>query len=214
MNDQERKFVLESYQLIAPQFDKTRGYLWKGVKDFLMDLEKNSFVFDAGCGNGKNMMYRKDIHMIGCDFCEDFLKICNKKELEVSLVNIKNIPYRDNIFDAVISIAVLHHISESKEREKVISELIRITKVGGRIMIQVWEDMKEKGKKFKCIEDNDYYVTWERKSDKKLVKRYYHLFRKDELRNLFCKFEEQIIIEKEFYEMENWGIIIKKKSST
>ena len=40
MNDQERKFVLESYQLIAPQFDKTRGYLWKGVKDFLMDLAK------------------------------------------------------------------------------------------------------------------------------------------------------------------------------
>ena len=210
MNITEKNFVLESYELIASQFDKTRGYLWKGVKEFLIDLKKNSLVFDAGCGNGKNMLFREDITMIGCDFCKEFTNICKNKQLEITLANIKHIPYRNNIFDAVISIAVLHHISNVNERIKVIKELVRITKPNGKIMIQVWEDMKNKTKKFKCIDKNDYYVTWERKKDKKIIKRFYHLFKENELKELIINSNLNVEIEKEFYEMENWGIILKK----
>jgi SAM-dependent methyltransferase len=40
---------------------------------------------------------------------------------------------RSNIFDYVISIGVLHHLSTQKRRAKAIQELVRILKPGGRI---------------------------------------------------------------------------------
>lgn len=45
---------------------------------------------------------------------------------------------RSNLFDAVISIGVIHHMSTEKRRTKAIQELARILKPGGKIMIYVW----------------------------------------------------------------------------
>ena len=42
------------------------------------------------------------------------------------------------MFDAVLSIGVIHHFSTHKRRTKAIQELARILKPGGRIMIYVW----------------------------------------------------------------------------
>ncbi len=37
-----------------------------------------------------------------------------------------------------MSVAVLHHLSTIERRQKAISELIRVTKPGGKIFIEVW----------------------------------------------------------------------------
>ena len=49
-----------------------------------------------------------------------------------------NIPFTSNFVDHSISIAVIHHLQEKKERINAIQELIRITKSGGSILIYVW----------------------------------------------------------------------------
>lgn len=41
------------------------------------------------------------------------------------------LPIRDQVCDAFISIAVIHHFSNEEIRLKAIEEMIRITKVGG-----------------------------------------------------------------------------------
>ena len=48
---------------------------------------------------------------IGSDFSMELLKICNGRDQEVHSSDALHLPYRDEIFDAVLSIAVLHHIS-------------------------------------------------------------------------------------------------------
>ena len=48
------------------------------------------------------------------------------------------LPYKDNSFDAAISIAVIHHLSTQERRKRAISEILRILKTGGRCLIYVW----------------------------------------------------------------------------
>lgn len=49
-----------------------------------------------------------------------------------------NLPYRDESFDAALSIAVIHHLATRDRRVRALRELARILRVGGRILITVW----------------------------------------------------------------------------
>jgi len=49
-----------------------------------------------------------------------------------------NLPYRDESFDAALSVAVIHHLATRDRRVRALRELARILRVGGRILITVW----------------------------------------------------------------------------
>ena len=206
----ENEYVLKPYMQIAEHFDKTREYMWKGIKDFIQLKNNTDLLLDAGCGNGKNMLAKnKGINCIGFDFCESNNKICNRKGLDVSTINIKTIPYRDSVFDHTFTVAVIHHIEQEIDRVKAINELVRVTKPGGTIFIQVWSADIPKNKKFIKINDNnDYFITWFVKKDH-LIKRYYHLFTREEFNGLLQQIENVKILQIE-EEMGNWWGIIKR----
>ncbi len=203
----ENKHVMDIYNKISHKFSLTRGYLWKGVKEFITNLESESLILDAGCGNGKNM-FRKDCKFIGIDNSINMVNIVKTRGHDCLLGDIRCLPFDNNMFDAVISVAVIHHIYEYNDRLKCINEMIRVTKPGGQIFIQVWENMKNKSHKFENIKDNDYLVKWDN-MDGNVYKRYYHLFDKDEFTGLFSKIKNITIVDIK-YEMENWIIIVKK----
>ena len=48
------------------------------------------------------------------------------------------IAIRSGLFDAVISIGVIHHFSSLKRRIKAVQELARVMRPGAKIMIYVW----------------------------------------------------------------------------
>ena len=205
----EIDYVLKPYNLIADHFDKTREYLWKSIKLFIKNKDDSDLLLDAGCGNGKNMLVKNNINYIGFDFSESNNKICKKKGLDVSTINIKKIPFRDNIFDHSFTVAVLHHIDNSDDRLIAINELVRVTKPNGTIFIQVWSaDINKKKKFIKINDNNDYFVTWYVKKDY-LIKRYYHLFTKDEFKSLLLTVNNIEILKIE-EEMGNWYSIIRK----
>ena len=130
--------VKDVYNKIANEFNNTRYRPWTCVENFLDNIPKNSIIGDIGCGNGKNMLYRKDCTNIGCDFSENLVKICLEKNLNVISGDILNIPFKDNTFDYTICIAVIHHLSTNEKRKNAISELLRVTKPNGKILILVW----------------------------------------------------------------------------
>jgi len=105
-------------------------------------------------------------------------------------------------------VAVIHHLENIDNRKKAINELIRVTKPNGKIFIQVWANNINKTKKFINIDNNDYYVTWRLNKTNENIKRYYHLFTKDELIKLI-DFNLVSLIDI-IYELNNWIIIIKK----
>ena len=177
--------IKETYNNISESFNHTRYNIWRCVKEFLDNIESKSLIGDIGCGNGKNMVYRKDCYNYGCDLSDNLVKICLKKDLNVVLGNILNIPYNNDIFNYVLCVAVIHHLDSVIKRKRAIDELIRITKPGGNIFILVWAFEQEySSKKFNKQEN---LIDWKDNKGNILGKRYYYVFKKNELESLIPK---------------------------
>lgn len=56
------------------------------------------------------------------------------------------LPFREESFDAVLSIAVVHHFATTERRVHALKELARILRIGGRLVISVWA-MEQKHRK-------------------------------------------------------------------
>ena len=69
---------MDFYKEAAEDFSRTRTVIWPGVMNFLNDIDTNSSILDAGCGNGKNMMKTSHI-FTGLDMCEELLNIVKTK---------------------------------------------------------------------------------------------------------------------------------------
>jgi alkylated DNA repair protein alkB family protein 8 len=115
----EKKYVYEIYDKIAPHFSSTRYKPWPKIELFLKSLEPGSLVGDVGCGNGKYLGVNNEISMIGIDRSLNLIKICKERDasFEVLAGDGLNLPWRDGVFDAVISIAVIHHLSNNHLRK-------------------------------------------------------------------------------------------------
>lgn len=84
--------------------------------------------------------------MIGSDCCCRLADISRARGHEVMVCDNLSLPYRDNCFDAVISIAVIHHFATAERRIQALQELARICRPGGLLMIYVWA-MEQKHRK-------------------------------------------------------------------
>ena len=86
----ENIYVKQIYEQIATQFSARRVFTWTWIHDFINSLPKGSFIYDIGCGNGRNM-YFEGHTFIGIDNCEKFIDICRQKNMLVLLSNMTNI---------------------------------------------------------------------------------------------------------------------------
>jgi len=232
MNTLEKNFVLDSYSKIASHFSMTRTYFWPGVIHFFDYIPNNAIVADIGCGNGKNMdvpskfksenkSENKNIQFVGCDIVPELLDICKDKSKHVIRANNICLPFRNNSFDAVLSIAVIHHLSSFESRKTAVQELFRICKPGGVIMIQVWafEQKTSYNKVFTNMGDN--IVPWTLQTrfnngeEEIKISRYYFIHNKtmfhELITNSLMKFGVDCYdIISFFYQRGNWVIYIRK----
>ncbi|KAL0973570.1 hypothetical protein UPYG_G00206260 [Umbra pygmaea] len=152
----EREHVHSIYEKIAPYFNDSRYKAWPKVRQFLLDQEPGSIIADVGCGNGKYLHINGSVFKLGSDVCRPLVDAAWSQGHEVQLCDGLRLPYRDRCFDAVLSIAVIHHLSTTERRIRAIKEMARILRVGGRIMIYVWA-MEQTRRKF---EKQDIFVPW------------------------------------------------------
>lgn len=68
------------------------------------------------------------------------------------------LPFKDNSFDTVLSLSVIHHFATTDRRVHALREMARILRVGGRMIITVWA-MEQEHRKF---ESQDVLVPWRR----------------------------------------------------
>ena len=210
MTDFEQQYVHQVYETIAVPFDQTRFCYWNAVKNFLDGLSSYSIVLDNGCGNGKYLQYRKDLIFMGNDMCSGLLEIA-KKKADVTRSNGMSLPYRTDTFDAIICVAVFHHLSVVSRRHQFIQEMIRVLKPNGKLLVTVWAYEQPDNKRFKKwnVQTNgDAMIPWCDKSQNIISQRYYHLFHKAELESYFNI--PDIQIESCIYEYDNWCITLQK----
>ena len=113
-----------------------------GVID-LLRKEKVQKVLDLGCGSGRHavMLAIAGFEVYGMDISATGLKItCEWLKKEGLSAKLKKgscysrFPYKDNYFDAVVSVQVIHHNYHDKIKY-CISEIERILKPGGLVFI-------------------------------------------------------------------------------
>ncbi|PIU42734.1 MAG: hypothetical protein CO034_00890 [Parcubacteria group bacterium CG_4_9_14_0_2_um_filter_35_11] len=195
------KKTQKDYNQVAKTFSSTREETWPEIwffKDFVQPEEK---ILDVGCGSGRlyKLFKGKEIEYFGVDFAERLIEIARKKYLASKelkeggvppvflVVNALHLPFEDNFFDKVFSIAVLHHIPSDKQRVLFLKEIRRVLKPKGELFLTVWNLWQVKYLplilkwtllKFLGLTRVDYgdiFVPFQG------TERYYHCFRKKEL---------------------------------
>lgn len=144
----EQAYVHEVYEQCAEKTVQSRH--WPRIYQFLEELEPGALVCDIGCGNGKYLSVNHSIFKVGVDRCKRFTDIAREKENEVLICDNLALPFRDESFDAVLSIAVVHHFATIERRVHALKELARVLRIGGRLVISVWA-MEQKHRKVKKI---------------------------------------------------------------
>ncbi|XP_043929158.1 probable tRNA methyltransferase 9B [Protopterus annectens] len=152
----EKDHVHVVYEKIAPYFNDTRYKAWPRVRQFILDQEPGSVIADIGCGNGKYLNINKEAFKIGCDYCLPLVQLARNQGHEVMVCDSLRLPYRDECFDAILSIGVIHHFSTKERRIRAVKEMARTLRIGGQVMICVWA-MEQKRRKF---EKQDIFVPW------------------------------------------------------
>ncbi|KAI7882513.1 S-adenosyl-L-methionine-dependent methyltransferase [Lichtheimia hyalospora FSU 10163] len=208
----EETHVHQVYEEIATHFSETRYKPWPVVETFLHGMPTGSVGADVGCGNGKYIGVNPNILMLGSDRSSNLIKIVQERGFEGMVADGLDLPYRDNAFDFVVSIAVIHHFASPERRQEAIKELLRITRPGGKILVFVWalEQTKFSKRNFEPGKQ-DVFVPWMLKSDpSKVYQRYYHLFQQGELDQLFKSISD-VTIETSGYDRDNHYVIAIKE---
>jgi ubiquinone/menaquinone biosynthesis C-methylase UbiE len=95
-------------------------------------------VLDVGCGTGRFIdALPPRYHAIGIDVSEGMLDLARRKGIEVVRAGADSIPFGDRSFDLVTTFAVLHHLIDPEVVRAALSEMARVVKPGGAVL--VWD---------------------------------------------------------------------------
>ncbi|XP_065207939.1 alkylated DNA repair protein alkB homolog 8 [Planococcus citri] len=143
----ERTHVHEVYDEIANHFSETRHKPWPNVESFIRSFLPGSIFIDVGCGNGKYLGLNASAYQMGCDRNVKLAQECFKKGFEALICDCLELPFRSNVTDYCICIAVIHHLATESRRIRAIQEIIRILRPGGQALIYVWAKNQLKDEK-------------------------------------------------------------------
>ncbi|ETI24078.1 hypothetical protein G647_03447 [Cladophialophora carrionii CBS 160.54] len=168
----EKRHVHEVYEDIASHFSSTRYKPWPVVDEFLRNLPAGSAGLDIGCGNGKYLAVNKDIFIIASDRSNALIQIARQHEPHsVVVADILSLPHPNDSFDFAISVAVIHHLSNSARRVQAIREILKTLKPpakssvpgsgGGQALIFVWAlEQKDSRRGWDHGDEQDVLVPW------------------------------------------------------
>src|SRR3954470_24134758 len=84
-----------------------------GVLEWL-DPHPGEYVLDLGCGDGQltQRIAGSGAHVLGVDASAEMVAAARERGIEAEHANAERLPFRDGIFDAVFSNAVLHWVRD------------------------------------------------------------------------------------------------------
>lgn len=193
------------YDLMAEKFSQTRKFFWRGM-EFIRDYAKEGDkVLDFGCGNGRllELFTDKKIEYTGVDVSQKLLDLAKNRHPEESASFLKInpsqiiLPFPDNYFNVVYSIAVFHHFPAA-HAAKMAQELQRVTQPGGHIVVTAWNLWQKnylknilknwwgKIRGERALDWSGCYINF-KNNDGKIFPRYHHAYTKKELKNIFVR---------------------------
>ena len=112
-----------------------RSKIYDTLKE--LNCNRNSLILDLGVGSGLDYEYVLQIseNVIGVDISKTALKIFKSKyKKPVIISDVEKLPFKDNSFDFVVAIGLLHHLIGQDDLEYYINEFKRVLVRGGWIV--------------------------------------------------------------------------------
>lgn len=139
--------TVEDYNSISDKYSSVRSQGWKELSFLFDSIFSQEKVLDLGCGNGRfyKDFVSKGANYFGVDPSVEMIKICknNYPQGDFRVAYGNELPFKEEYFDKIFSIAVLHHIPSIFSRKEFLKEIKRVLKKNGLIVLTVW-DLKEK----------------------------------------------------------------------
>ncbi|MEK0164733.1 class I SAM-dependent methyltransferase [Phaeobacter sp. JH20_36] len=138
------KAVETSYARWAPVYDKTFGAITNvGRRRAVgyVNEHRSGRVLEVGVGTGLSLpLYKSHLKVTGIDFSEDMLRKAKKRVAENKLHHVealrqmdaRALDFPDATFDTV---SAMHVLSVVPDPEKVMGEIARVLKPGGKVVI-------------------------------------------------------------------------------
>ena len=132
----------DPYRTVTGIYDRLFEPLNRGLRQLgvrMYPLERGQKVLDVGCGTGVHLdLYRKSgCELYGIDASPSMLEVARARlgeEAELRLSDATKMPYESGSFDLALCMLALHEMDQP-ERMSVISEMKRILKTDGRILL-------------------------------------------------------------------------------
>ncbi len=119
------------------------------IKSILSTLEINEIknsIIDVGCGNGLVLSALSSYFqkLYGCDYCKEMVEISKKMNPKAKIIHSEahKLPFNDQITEYCLTYSIFHYFTSYEYAKNCISELIRVTKDKGRILIGDILDIK------------------------------------------------------------------------
>jgi len=128
--------TINSYDQFSSEYFERSQKLFRpdDIEKFLSLLKPISLILDAGCAFGRDSkaLIKGGHKVIGIDLSKKLLEIAKEYEpkLETMLMDIREINFPNNYFDAIWCSAALHHI-EHDEAKEAIAKFYSILKTEG-----------------------------------------------------------------------------------
>lgn len=188
-----RADIARTFDAIAAEFDATRTRPWPETFAFESELPRRGRVLDLGCGNGRNLLaLRAEGHVVvGVDASSGLLaRAAGRAPGSIVRGDIVSPPFRTSSFDGVHCVAALHHLPSEDERRQALKEAARVLRPEGLLVVSVWALEQERfqaargePRRVGKPRTTEVFVPW-RRSDGRVIQRFYHLFQEGELEGL------------------------------
>lgn len=166
-------------------------------------------ILDIGCGEGRNSRFLSDEHfeVVGIDISKIAIQKAKKfdnSRTKYLVADMRELPFFDNSFDAVISIQTIFH-GCLRDIRKTINEILRVTKKSGLIFLTLQPIKGNEYRMGKKLETNTYISN--SGDDKGEI---HHFFDQKEILKEFSKFK---IIDLHLEQKNNYWYLLMKKTT-
>ena len=136
-------------------FDTATGTMteetWMNVVEMVkrkLNLRKGDFLLEVGCGAGAMLLplSKMGINVAGVDYSTSLIEVAKKviPNLIAYVTEACELPFKNDEFDAILSFSVFLYFPDYEYAEKVLSEMLRVSKKDAKILIADVPDLSKK----------------------------------------------------------------------
>ncbi|MDP1884516.1 MAG: methyltransferase domain-containing protein [Candidatus Moranbacteria bacterium] len=193
------------YDRMAEKLSGTRNFFWPDLAFIGEHISEGARVLDFGCGNGRllEILRDKKPEYYGVDVSQKLIDLAKVRYPEFSRNFTKisgqaSLPFPDDFFNNIVSIAVFHHFPDKKFRSDMARELYRVTRPGGEVIVTawnlwqpryrryIWKNMVRKVFLFSRLDFGDCEIPF-RNNAGEIFRRFHHAYTLNELAGLFSQ---------------------------